>query len=117
MQRRFIPELDRREGRRLKEHIPCAVLVNGSRYPGVVRNLSAEGLFIETQAALPLGAAAVVAFRTSAGVQFVLEACVPNRQNVPHSLRRLATDGVGLRLLEPPPAYRRWVEDGGTPES
>jgi len=53
----------------------------------------------------------VVAFHTAEGVRFVLEALVPNRQSVPHSLKRLSSGGVGLRLVEPPPAYRRWVSD------
>jgi hypothetical protein len=111
MRRRFIPELDRREARRVKERIPCSLMVAGGCHPGVVQNLSAEGLFVETHAALPLGSAAVVAFRTTGGEHFVLEACVPNRRSISHSLRLLATGGVGLRLVEPPAAYRNWLEN------
>jgi len=107
----FIRELDRRETRRIQWKIPCALIGSGGRHPGMVQNLSAQGLFVETHAALPLGAAAVVAFRTSGGAWFVLEASVPNRRTPPHSLRKLATGGVGLRLVEPPVAYQRWVED------
>jgi hypothetical protein len=117
MQRRFIPELDRREACRVKQRIPCAVMVNGDRHPGVVQNLSARGLFVETHAALPLGAAAVVAFRTTAGEQFVLEASVPNRRHIPHSLKLLSSGGVGLHLVGPPAAYQRWVEDASASES
>jgi molybdopterin biosynthesis enzyme len=117
MRRRFIPELDRRETRRIKERIPCSLMVNGGRHPGVVQNLSVEGLFVETHAALPSGAAAVVAFRTTEGEHFVLEASVPNRRYVSHSLKRLATGGVGLRLVEPPVAYRRWLEHANTSAS
>ena len=39
--------------RRIKERIPCTLMVNGGRHPGVVQNLSAQGLFVETHAALP----------------------------------------------------------------
>lgn len=111
MRRRFIPELDRREGRRIKERIPCTLMVDGGRHPGVVQNLSVQGLFVETHAALLLGSAAVVTFRTTGGEQFVLEVSVPNRRHISHSLKLLATGGVGLRLVEPPAAYRRWLED------
>ncbi|HME72910.1 MAG TPA: PilZ domain-containing protein [Myxococcota bacterium] len=111
MRRRFIPELDRRETRRIKQRIPCEVMVNGGRHSGVVQNLSAQGLFVEIHAALALGTAAVVAFHTTAGERFVLEASVPNRRHIPHSLKLLAAGGVGLRLVAPPEAYRRWVED------
>jgi len=106
----FIRELDRRETRRIRRRIPCALIGSGGRHPGVVQNLSIQGLFVETHAALSLGAAAVVAFRTSGGEWFVLEASVPNRRTFPHSLRRLVTSGVGLRLVEPPVVYQRWVE-------
>jgi hypothetical protein len=111
----FIPELDRRETRRIRRRIPCSLVGSGGRHLGVVQDLSVQGLFVETPAALLLGAAAVVAFRTSGGEWFVLEASVPNRRTLPHSLGRLVTGGVGLRLLEPPVAYQRWVE--GTRES
>ena len=117
MRRRFIPELDRRETRRIRQRLSCAVMVNGGRHPGVVHNLSAEGLFVETQAALALGAAAVVAFQTTAGEHFVLEASVPNRRPIPHSLKLLSSGGVGLRLVGPPAAYLRWVEDASASES
>jgi PilZ domain-containing protein len=117
MRQRFIPELDRREARRIKEHIPCSLMVNGDRHPGVVRNLSAQGLFVETHASLPLGSAAVVAFRTTRGEYFVLEASVPNRRQISHSLKLLVGGGVGLRLVEPPAAYWRWLEDANASAS
>jgi hypothetical protein len=113
MRRRFIPELDRRETRRVRRRIPCAVMVDGGRHSGVVQDLSARGLFVEIQATLPLGTAAVVAFQTTEGARFVLEACVPNQRHIPHSLKRLVPGGVGLRLVAPPAAYQRWVEDTG----
>lgn len=116
MRQRFIPELDRREARRIKQQIPCSVIVNGGRHSGVVQNLSAQGLFVEFHAALGLGTSAVVAFHTSAGEHFVLEASVPNRRQIPHSLKLLSADGVGLRLVAPPAAYRRWVE-GASPRT
>jgi hypothetical protein len=88
-------------------------MVHGKRHSGVVRNLSAQGLYVEIHAALPLGAAAVVAFRTAEGKLFVLEASVPNQRLIPHSLKLLATGGVGLRLVDPPETYQRWLEGAG----
>ncbi|HKE10821.1 MAG TPA: PilZ domain-containing protein, partial [Myxococcota bacterium] len=63
MQRRFIPELDRRETVRITHRVPCSVMVNGDRHSGVVRDLSARGLFVEIPATLAVGTAAVVAFQ------------------------------------------------------
>ena len=111
MRREFLSELDRRETRRIKRQIPCAVMVDGRRHSGVVQNLSAQGLFVEVHVPLGRGTAAVVAFRTTEGEQFVLEAAVPNRRPIPHSLKLLSTGGVGLRLLAPPATYRRWAQD------
>jgi len=113
MRRRFIPELDRRETVRFKHRIPCAVMVNGGRHSGVVRDLSARGLFVEIPATLALGTPAVVAFQTTEGARFVLEASVPNQRHIPHSLKRLVPGGVGLRLVAPPSTYQRWVEETG----
>ena len=117
MRRRFIPELDRREAGRLRQRIPCAVIANGGRHPGVVQDLSPRGLFVEIHEALSPGSAAVIAFQTTDGAHFVLEAFVPNRRHVPHSLKRLLAGGVGLRLVEPPVAYQRWVEGASTSAS
>jgi hypothetical protein len=113
MRRRFIPELDRREAVRVKRRIPCAVMVNGDRHPGVVRDLSAQGLFVEIPTTLALGTPAVVAFQANEGARFVLEASVPNQRHIPHSLKRLVPGGVGLRLVGPPATYQRWVEETG----
>jgi hypothetical protein len=83
----------------------------------VVQDLSIRGLFVEIAEALTLGNAAEIAFRTTDGAHFVLKALVPNQRHVPHSLNRLLTGGVGLRLVDPPAAFRRWVEDAGASAS
>ena len=80
-------------------------------------NLSAHGFFVETSADLPRGTGAIVAFSTPEGRRFVLEASVPHHRPVSRSLATLVPHGVGLRIVDPPADYLRWVDrhDGGNP--
>jgi hypothetical protein len=114
---RRLPEaLERRDQRRLWRQLPCKLLVDGRCRRGIVRDLSARGLFVKTREELPPGADVIVAFRVPEGPRFVLEAAAPRRDRVSLSLSRLTADGVGLRIEDPPTAYLRWVE-GASPNA
>ena len=102
--------LERRVGSRLRRRLPCKLLFDGICHRGVLRDFSTRGFFVESDAALPLGAGVVVAFDAAEGKRFVMEASVPHRRSNSRSLVGLAANGVGLRLDSPPTAYRDWVE-------
>ena len=53
---RFVDELERRTGSRRCEPLSCNLLVDGRKRAGRVRDLSAGGLYVETEDALPSGA-------------------------------------------------------------
>ena len=108
---RRLPEtLERRDHPRLWRQLPCKLLVDGRCRRGMVRDLSARGLFVKTRDELPPGADVIVAFRVPEGPRFVLEASAPRRDLVSLSLSRLTAAGVGLHIQDPPTAYLRWVE-------
>jgi hypothetical protein len=107
---RLLELLGRRDKRRVRQEFPCTLLVHGSRHRGLVQDVSAGGLFVETPIELPLGADAIVSFRTPEGRRFVLEASVPRRRQTALSVRSNSSGGVGLRIQDPTEAYLRWVE-------
>ena len=107
---RLLESLGRREQRRVRREFPCTLLVGGSRHRGLVQDVSARGLFVQTPSELPLGADAIVAFRTPEGRRFVLEASVPRRRQAALSIGSNLPGGVGLLIQGPTTAYLRWVE-------
>jgi hypothetical protein len=108
---RFTEALERRDQPRLRRELACSLLIEGRRHRGLVRDISGWGLFVQTPEELPPGNDAIVAFRTPEGRRFVLEATVPHRRALSHSTAALGDGGVGLRIQDPPAAYRRWVEE------
>jgi hypothetical protein len=107
---RFLEVLERREQQRVRREFPCALLVEGCRYRGLVRDLSAQGLYVQTPGELPEGADAIVTLHTPEGKRFILETSVPYRRQLSHSLAALSVGGVGMHIQEPCAAYLRWVE-------
>ena len=102
--------IERRDHLRMRWRLPCALLVEGQRHDGIVRELSTGGLFVETEAKLSLGTEAIVAFDTPDGKRFVLEASVPHSRTVPQSLCSVMPGGVGMRVDDPPRTFLAWVE-------
>jgi hypothetical protein len=75
-----------------------------------VRDLSASGFFVETDADLRRGTGVIVTVSGPDGARFLLETYVPRD---PARLRRHpngAQTGVGLQVEDPPESYLRWVE-------
>ena len=113
----FVESLERRDQPRMRRELPCTLLVKEGRYRGLVRDLSAWGLFVQTPGDLPPGSDAIVSFRTPEGQRFVLETSVPYRRQVSHSLATVSAGGVGLHIQDPPAVYLRWVEGVAASES
>lgn len=106
---RFVEALERRGHPRVRRRLACKLLVEGRAHSGVVRDLSADGLFVWTRRLPTARQPVLVAFQASQGERFVLEASVPRRSQVPHSLAAVALPGVGLHLQDPSPDYLSWV--------
>jgi hypothetical protein len=100
---------ERRADTRVQGRIPCKLLIDGNSHPGIVRDFSIRGFFVESGVVLPIGASVVVAFDAAEDERFILEASVPHRRSAPRSLVDLVHDGIGLCVDEPPQAYRDWV--------
>ena len=109
----FVDELERRGGFRRREKLPCKLLIDGRSRAGMLRDLAAGGLFVETRDDVPPGADVIVAFQASEGQRFVLEALAPRQGQVSHSLAGLASRGCALRIQDPPRSYLHWLEAAG----
>ena len=110
---RLLESLERRGQPRVRRQLPCTLLVGGRPHRGVVRDLSAGGLFVRTAAAVPPGAKVIVSLPTPEGRHFFLATSAPHRSQVSHTLARLSADGIGLRVEDSSAAYRSWVEGAG----
>ena len=107
----FVDELERRAGTRRRGQLPCSLLIDGRARAGRLRDLSAGGVYVETEDELPSGAGVVLSFSASDGRRFCLEAQAPRRgPTASHSLAGLASPGCALRILDPPKTYLRWLE-------
>ena len=109
----FVDELERRGGFRRREKLPCKLLIDGRKRAGMLRDLAAGGLFVETRDDVPPGADVIVAFQASESHRFVVEALVARKSPVSRSLAGLASRGCGLRIQDPPRSYLHWLEATG----
>ena len=107
----WLEELERRAHPRVRRQLPCRVLVAGQWRSGILRDLSAGGVRVETEGGLLPGLPVVVALDSPQGGRFVLEGSAHRSRRAPHSLTRLVTGEAALRLDDPPASYVRWLED------
>jgi hypothetical protein len=108
--------LDQRRGKRVKRRITCELVVDGKRQAGIVLDVSASGLFVQTAVTASVGKEVEVhlaATRTSP--ELTIRARVARGLRVPSQLLASAGGGLGLRVLDPPPAYAQLV--GGDEEA
>jgi hypothetical protein len=83
---------------RTKKRIPCEVKSGQTRHAGMILDMSASGLFIQTSAAHPPGTRVSLDLNLPNGGQLVLQGSVARRKMVPARLRSVETGGIGVRL-------------------
>jgi hypothetical protein len=83
---------------RSKKRIPCEVKSGQHRHAGMILDVSATGLFIQTSAAHPPGTRVNVDVNLPSGSQLLLQGSVARRKVVPARLRSVETGGIGVRL-------------------
>src|SRR5262245_3481332 len=95
--------MNRRGSQRIRRRIPCAFEYEGHAYNGIVVDLSADGLFLQTDTAIEPGSELSLELRSSPEVS--VRGQVVRRRFTPAVLSSLIRRGVGLRLVHAPPAY------------
>ncbi len=97
--------MERRSEQRIKRRLSCELFADGHRYQGIVVDLSASGLFLQTDAALDPGTRVDVLLKGSRFPEVIVRAVVARRRLTPTLLASVIHRGVGLRIVEAPEAY------------
>lgn len=109
------PLFDRRRTARRAQRANGEVIAFGRRHPAHLLDVSPAGLFVQTHAVLPVGARVQLEVRFPEGERLQLPARVAHHRHLAGPLAGIARSGLGLRLLDPPPAWRRRVEASASP--
>ena len=102
---------DKRQMPRTKKRLSCTLTVNGQRYSGIVLDVSATGLFVQTGATPKPGTQVALVLQLTSGDSLPLRATVARRRNVPTHLKSIAQGGIGLCLEGAPEEYFSLIED------
>jgi len=100
---------EKRQMPRSKKRISCAVTVNGQRYAGMVLDVSATGVFVQTSAAPKVGSTVTLELQLSGIETLPIRARVARRRSVPARLKSIVHGGIGLALEGAPEEYFRLI--------
>ena len=107
--------MEKRKQRRTRKRLTCELVVGESRQTVFVRDLSPEGLFVQTRARIDPNAKVCLAFAAQADLPAIeLEVRVRRKRHTPPRLQSSVPSGVGLEVIDPPPAYLTLVERSAT---
>jgi hypothetical protein len=97
---------------RKKKRLSCEIVVNESRYSGIAIDVSATGIFIQTNLKPAPGSVVKVGIQLP-GIDepVMLEARVARKKNVPPELLTLAHGGIGLALVRPGDRYLDFIAE------
>jgi hypothetical protein len=91
---------------RSKKRVSCDLTIEGDRYKGIVLDLSATGLFVQTNVKPASGVPVIVALRLpGVEAQVIFDARVARKKAVPAALLTAAGGGIGLAIEKAPKAY------------
>ncbi|TDJ15265.1 MAG: hypothetical protein E2O69_12320 [Deltaproteobacteria bacterium] len=98
--------VDRRRAERTRRRMACSLWVGQRRHTGIVLDISATGLFIQTSASPPPNSVVELELSMPGESEVVLvRAVVARRKAVPPRLITVAHGGLGLRIENAPEAY------------
>jgi hypothetical protein len=106
------PGPERRTFTRLPHRIPCEFLHEGHKLAGIVTDVSARGVFIETSHRIPAGTELRLKLRVPHG-SYELVGRVKREKRSHRSARQVLSGGFGVKLdVVPEPFFRLLVELG-----
>jgi hypothetical protein len=99
-----------RRAERTKKRLACALVIEGSRSAGIVLDLSANGLFVQTSANPAPGAKLELEIEIPGEPgRSVLAVRVARRKIAPPRLKSIVQGGLGLQIENATEAYFRFV--------
>jgi len=97
---------------RRKKRLSCEIISEGSRYSGIALDVSATGLFVQTNVKPVPGSLVEIGLLLPGLAELVtMEARVARTKVVPAELLTLAHGGVGLALVRPDDAFLDFVAE------
>jgi hypothetical protein len=103
---------ERRAFTRLPYRIPCEFTHAGAKLAGIVTDISARGIFVETSNRIPLGTELRFVLRDPRG-SFEVVGHVTRERRSHRSARHIRASGFGIQLdVVPEPFFRLLVELG-----
>jgi hypothetical protein len=109
--------VEKRKQRRLRRRLTCELVIGDDRHAALVRDLSAEGLFVQTRVRLTRGTELEIVFPAHEGRDTLrVQARVARQRHVPPRLQASVPGGVGLVLIDPPAAYQDLLKGQTGPE-
>jgi hypothetical protein len=100
------PAAERRVFSRLPHRIPCEFVHEGHRLAGIVTDVSARGVWVETSHRIPPGTELRLVLRDSQG-SYDLIGRVKREARSHRSARQVLSGGFGMRLDVVPEAFFR----------
>lgn len=102
--------MERRGGNRLSRRLICEIETSGARSSGIVRDLSAHGLFVQTLVS-PAPNSIIELIFSGSGDQppIRIEAGVARKLRTPRRLQSTVPSGIGVEVIPPRDAYQRWI--------
>ena len=110
--------MNRRRLPRSKMRIACTLHLEESRHSGMVLDVSAGGLFVQTNASPAPGTPLRLELRVPGLAQPIeMQAKVARKRMVPPRLRALLKGGIGIQLENPPEEFYAMVAKLQAPEA
>jgi hypothetical protein len=104
--------VERRVFTRLPYRIPCEFSYGGAKLAGIVTDISARGIFVETSNRIPTGTELCLVLRDPRG-SFEVTGQVMRERRSHRSARHVRASGLGIQLaVVPEPFFRLLLELG-----
>jgi len=95
---------------RKRKRISCELMLNGARYSGIILDLSATGMFVQTTVKPGAGDGVTVKLKPPGRDRAIsLETRVARKKLVPPQLLMAAQGGIGLAIVRPVPDYLDFI--------
>ena len=90
----------------------CELVAEGGRTPGIVLDLSANGVFVQTSATLPPGSRVDLELQLPGSKEPIrIHGRVARRRAVPARLRSVVQGGIGVAIDNAPEAFFRFIAE------
>ena len=103
--------MEKRKQRRTRKRLTCEIVIGETRQTVLVRDLSPEGLFVQTRSKVDPNAQVRLVFAAKDDLPAVdVEARVARKRITPPRLQSSVPSGIGLEVIDPSDAYYTLVE-------